>query len=247
MPEPKSVLPPPDEKRNYVRRMFTAIAPRYDLMNRLMTLGRDQTWRRTVVDLCALPRGGRLLDVATGTGDIAYEALGRDARAQVAGLDLTREMMLRGRGKHARLVFSFTEGDALALPFASDTFDAACSGFMMRNVVDVPAAFAEQARIVKPGGRVVCLEITRPANRVFRRFFDLYFFRLVPRLGGLISGQREAYTYLPHSTVAFPDPSRLQQIMEGAGLGDVHYQLAMFGTVALHWGTKLARGSSPPQ
>ncbi len=247
MPEARSVLPPPDEKRNYVRRMFTAIAPRYDLMNRLMTLGRDQAWRRTVIDLCALPRGGRLLDVATGTGDIAYEALGRDARARVVGLDLTRAMMLRGRGKHAGLRFAFTEGDALALPFASDTFDAACSGFMMRNVVDVPAAFGEQARVVKPGGRVVCLEITRPANRAFRRVFDLYFFRVVPRIGGLVSGQPEAYTSLPQSTVAFPDPARLQQIMQEAGLGDVQYQLAMFGTVALHWGTKLAPDPNPPQ
>jgi demethylmenaquinone methyltransferase/2-methoxy-6-polyprenyl-1,4-benzoquinol methylase len=108
------------------------------------------------------------------------------------------------------------------------------------------AAFAEQARVVKPGGRVVCLEITRPGNRAFRRFFDLYFFRVVPRLGGLISGQREAYTYLPQSTVAFPNPARLQQIMEGVGLGHVQYQLAMFGTVALHWGTKLAREPNPP-
>jgi demethylmenaquinone methyltransferase / 2-methoxy-6-polyprenyl-1,4-benzoquinol methylase len=238
MPDPQSVLPPVTEKRGYVRRMFTAIAPRYDLMNRLMTMGRDQVWRRTVVSLCALPQGGRLLDVATGTGDIAYEALHRDATARVIGLDLTREMMLAGRGKHPGHTFPFTEGDALALPFPSSYFDAACSGFMMRNVVDVAAAFAEQARVVKPGGRVVCLEITRPGNRLFRRFFDLYFFHLVPFIGGLISGQRTAYTYLPQSTVAFPNPVRLRQIMEQAGLHAVQYRLAMFGTVALHWGVK---------
>jgi demethylmenaquinone methyltransferase / 2-methoxy-6-polyprenyl-1,4-benzoquinol methylase len=236
--EVKNVLPPPAEKRTYVRRMFTAIAPRYDLMNRLMTLGRDQVWRRTVVKLCALPPGGRLLDVATGTGDIGYEARRRDPGVRAMGLDLTREMMLRGRGKHPGQDFPFLEGDALALPFPDCTFDAASSGFMMRNVVDVQGAFAEQARVVKPGGRVVCLEITRPAAPVFRRLFDIYFFRVVPFIGGLISGEREAYTYLPQSTVAFPRPPALARIMEQAGLYDVQYRLAMLGTVAVHWGTK---------
>jgi demethylmenaquinone methyltransferase/2-methoxy-6-polyprenyl-1,4-benzoquinol methylase len=236
--EVKNVLPPPTEKRTYVRRMFTAIAPRYDLMNRLMTLGRDQVWRRTVVRLCALPPGGRLLDVATGTGDIGYEARRHDPGTRVVGLDLTREMMLCGRGKHPGQDFPFLEGDALALPFPDGSFDAASSGFMMRNVIDVRAAFTEQARVIKPGGRVVCLEITRPAAPLFRRLFDIYFFRVVPFIGGLISGEREAYTYLPQSTVAFPGPPALARIMEQAGLHDVRYRLAMLGTVAVHWGTK---------
>ena len=241
-----SVLPPTSEKRSYVRRMFAAIAPRYDLMNRLMTLGRDQVWRRTVVRLCALPTGGRLLDVATGTSDIGYEALRFDPTLRVVGLDLTREMLLRGRRKHAGLTFpfadgpvlSFVEGDALTLPFADETFDAACSGFMMRNVTDVPAAFAEQVRVVRPGGRVVCLEITLPRTPVFGRLFHLYFFRIVPLIGGLISGQRDAYTYLPESVVAFPRPPELARVMEAAGLRDVRFQTAMLGTVAVHWGTK---------
>lgn len=236
--QPSSVLPPPDEKRSYVRGMFTAIAPRYDLMNRLMTLGRDGIWRRTVVRLCALPHGGRLLDVATGTGDIAYEALRLDPTLRVVGLDLTREMMLYGQGKHPDLTFPFTEGDALALPFADGTFDAACSGFMMRNVTDIRLAFAEQVRVVKPGGRVVCLEITLPRTPVFGALFRFYFFKLVPLLGGIISGRREAYTYLPHSALAFPRPAALADIMTAAGLRDVHYRLAMLGTVAVHWGTK---------
>lgn len=233
-----SVLPTLTEKRSYVRTMFTAIAPRYDLMNRLMTLGRDQVWRRTVIRLCNLPPGGRLLDVATGTGDIAYEALRLAPDARPVGIDLTREMMVYGQGKRPGHSFPFVEGDALALPFDDDTFDAACSGFMMRNVVDIRAAFAEQARVVKPGGRVVCLEITLPNTPVFGQLFRLYFFKLVPILGGLISGQRSAYTYLPHSAVNFPQPPALARIMAEAGLRDVHYQLAMLGTVALHWGTK---------
>jgi demethylmenaquinone methyltransferase / 2-methoxy-6-polyprenyl-1,4-benzoquinol methylase len=237
--EPSIVLPPASEKRSYVRRMFAAIAPRYDLMNRLMTLGRDRIWRRSTVKLCTLPRGGRLLDVATGTGDIAFEALLQDAGLQVTGIDLTREMMVCGRTKHPGLSFPVLEGDALALPFGDNTFDAACSGFMMRNVLDVRAAFAEQARVVKAGGRVVCLEITRPASPLFRPVFDLYFFRLVPLIGGLISGQPQAYRYLPQSTVDFPHPAELAHIMLSVGLRDVGYRTAMLGTVALHWGDKV--------
>lgn len=235
---PKSVLPAAAEKRSYVRQMFTEIAPRYDLMNRLMALGRDQVWRRSVVRLCRLPRGGRLLDVATGTGDIAYEALRSDPTLRAVGLDLTREMMVHGVGKHPGLALPFAEGDALVLPFPDSAFDAACSGFMMRNVTDVRAAFVEQARVVKPGGRVVCLEITLPRTPVFAQLFRFYFFKLVPIIGGLISGQRSAYTYLPHSAVSFPRPAELAAIMASAGLRDVGYQLAMLGTVAVHWGTK---------
>lgn len=229
-----TILPSAAEKPAYVRRMFAAIAPRYDLMNRLMTFGRDQVWRRTVARLCALPTGGRLLDVATGTGDIANEALRLDPTVRPVGLDLTREMMLYGRNKG----IPFTEGDALALPFADATFDAACSCFMMRNVTDIRAAFAEQTRVVRPGGRVICLEITRPAWPLFSALFDLYFFRFVPLVGGLVSGRRDAYTYLPHSTLVFPRPPELAALMTSAGLRNVRFRTAMLGTVAIHWGTR---------
>lgn len=236
--DPRGVLPPQSEKRTYVRRMFADIAPRYDLMNRLMTLGQDREWRKTVVDLCALPPGGALLDVATGTGDIGYEALRRDPIARIIGLDLTREMMLYGQDKHPGLSFPFMEGDALALPFADDSFDAATSGFMMRNVVDIRAAFAEQARVVRPGGRVVCLEITLPDTPVLGELFRGYFFGVVPRVGRIISGHGQAYSYLPASALAFPRPPALRAIMESVGLREVGYRLAMLGTVAIHWGMK---------
>jgi demethylmenaquinone methyltransferase / 2-methoxy-6-polyprenyl-1,4-benzoquinol methylase len=243
LPDPDSVLPPLEEKRSYVRQMFIDIAPRYDLMNRLMTLGRDQIWRRTVVELCNLPRYGRLLDVATGTGDIGYEALRRDKSLDVVGVDLTRQMMVYGIGKAGGISFPFSEADALALPFPDNTFDAATSGFMMRNVVDIPRAFAEQRRVVKPGGRVVCLEITLPRTPVFGPLFQFYFFKIVPLIGGVVTGQRSAYTYLPHSALKFPQPPALAEIMRSVGLRDVGYKLAMpgigrMGTVAVHWGTK---------
>ena len=233
-----TVLPAPSEKRSYVRRMFGAIAPRYDLMNRLMTLGRDQVWRRTVIRLCTLPRGGRLLDVATGTGDIGYEALRADPTARVVGLDLTPEMMLLARRKQQGRAFPFTEGDGLSLPFGDNTFDAAASGFMMRNVVDIKLAFAEQLRVVRPGGRVVCLEITLPRTPVLGWLIEIYFFRVVPFVGWLISGHREAYMYLPESVAAFPPPQELKRIIESAGLRDVGYRTAMLGTIAVHWGVK---------
>lgn len=218
--------------------MFAAIAGRYDLMNRLMTLGRDAVWRRTVVELCALPRGGRLLDVATGTGDIAFEALRTDPTTRPVGLDLTPQMLRYGQGKYNGLTVPFIEGDALALPFSAGAFDAACSGFMMRNVVDVAAAFREQMRVVKPGSRVVCLELTLPRAPIFGQLFRLYFFRVVPLIGKLISGQRDAYRYLPESVAAFLSPAELARTMASVGLRDVQYRLAMLGTVAIHWGTK---------
>jgi demethylmenaquinone methyltransferase / 2-methoxy-6-polyprenyl-1,4-benzoquinol methylase len=234
----KTVLPASSEKRGYVRRMFGAIAPRYDLINRLMTLGRDQVWRRTVVRLCALPPGGRLLDVATGTGDIGYEALRTDPAARVFGLDLSPEMMRMGRHKQHGRSFPFTEGDGLSLPFGDHTFDAAASGFMMRNVVDIKLAFIEQLRVVRPGGRVVCLEITLPRTPVLGRLIEIYFFRVVPFVGRLISGHREAYVYLPESVAAFPSPPELKRIIESTGLRDVRYRTAMLGTIAIHWGVK---------
>ena len=224
-----------EEKPRYVRQMFSRISHRYDLMNRLMTGGRDQAWRRMVVEECALPPGGTLLDVATGTGDIAYQALRLRPDVRPVGIDFTFEMMAVGRSKQSQKV-PFVQGDALALPFAADTFDAACSGFMMRNVTDIGRAFSEQRRVVRPGGRVVCLEITHPRNRLWRRIFQFYFFHIVPRIGGIVSGARDAYTYLPHSTLPFPDAERLAQIMREVGLKNVQYQVLMLGTVAIHVG-----------
>ena len=235
MPE-QSPLPPPEEKPIFVRNMFADAARRYDRMNRLMTLGQDQRWRRLVVDACNLPPGGSLLDVATGTADIALEALRQHPDAFVIGTDFTHEMMRIGQAKDKAGRIPFVEADALRLPFPDDSFDAACSGFLMRNVVDVAAAFAEQRRVVKPGGRVVCLEITRPGLPIWRDLFHLYFFHLVPRISALLSSNKEAYTYLPHSTLQFPRPPQLAEIMESVGLKNVTWRTMMLDTMALHVG-----------
>lgn len=241
----ESVLPGLDEKPIYVNQMFATIAGRYDTMNRIMTGGQDQRWRRLVVEACRLPRGGHLLDVATGTGDIGFEAMRLRPDVVVTGVDFTHEMLRVGQDKAYRdgLVdvhgsrLRFADADALSLPFDDDAFDAAVSGFMMRNVTNIARAFAEQRRVVRPGGRVVCLEITRPSLPLWRDLFRFYFFRVVPWIGGTVSGQRRAYTYLPQSTVAFPRPAALQGIMESVGLRQVTYRTLMLDTVALHVGT----------
>jgi demethylmenaquinone methyltransferase/2-methoxy-6-polyprenyl-1,4-benzoquinol methylase len=148
-------------------------------------------------------------------------------------------MMAAGKAQPARRNLPFVQGDTLALPFADNSFDAVVSGFLIRNVVDRVGALAEQARVTKPGGRVVCLETTPPQNSLLGPLFQLYFFYMVPILGALVSGDIEAYRYLPHSTVDFPTPEGLRHLMEQAGLRNVVYQELMFGTVAIHVGTKI--------
>jgi demethylmenaquinone methyltransferase/2-methoxy-6-polyprenyl-1,4-benzoquinol methylase len=235
----KSVLPSAADKPIYVNQMFARIAPTYDLMNRLMTGGQDRRWRELLLDLCDLPVQGRLLDVGTGTGDIAAAARRRLPHAEVVGVDFTYEMMAIGKSRPFRRPLPFVQGDTLALPFADNSFDAVVSGFLLRNVVDRVAVLAEHARVTKPGGKVVCLETTPPENSLLGPLFQLYFFYLVPLLGGLVSGDAEAYRYLPHSTVAFPMPAALHHMMEQAGLRNVVFQETMFGSVAIHVGTKI--------
>jgi demethylmenaquinone methyltransferase/2-methoxy-6-polyprenyl-1,4-benzoquinol methylase len=255
------------EKHQYVNDMFARIAHRYDRMNRIMTGGQDQRWRKLLLQQAQLPPHGKLLDIATGTGDIAFEALRQQPRLrQVVGADFTLPMLGEARSRRSgperpgaeeqgsrgeavmklsppRLSASpslphWSGADTLHLPFPDNTFDAVASGFLMRNVTSVPQALAEQRRVCKAGGRVLILEIPRPADNLFGRLFRLYFHRVVPFLGGLISGQRDAYKYLPASAEVFLRPAELKAEMEKAGLRDVRYTMLMFNTVALHVGVK---------
>jgi demethylmenaquinone methyltransferase/2-methoxy-6-polyprenyl-1,4-benzoquinol methylase len=235
-----SVVPSAAERPTYVNRMFARIAPTYDLMNRLMTFGQDQGWRHKLLDACALPPHGSLLDIGTGTGDIAYAAMQRQPGVHAIGSDFTYEMMAAGAGKVPGAVLPFVQADTFALPFPDNTFDAVVSGFLVRNVVDRKAAFREMARVAKPGGRVACLEIAPPTNALLEPLFRLYFFRIVPLIGGLVAGDRTAYSYLPQSTVEFPPPPELARLMEQAGLQNVAYKEYMINTVAIHVGAKLS-------
>lgn len=217
--------------------MFSAIAHRYDLMNRLMTGWQDQKWRRLAVQELGAPARGLVLDVGTGTGD--FLPLLAAAGYRAVGADFTCAMMVQGRRKlNNDTSTSFAAGDALTLPFADEVFDGLVNGFLLRNLADLPRGLAEMRRVVKPGARVVCLEITNPTLPVFRQLFGVYFGRLVPIVGGLISGRPDAYTYLPDSVRRFVSPDQLKALMEATGLRHVRYRRLALGSVAIHVGTK---------
>ncbi len=228
------------ERARYVQNMFARIAGRYDTMNRLMTFGQDLRWRRYVIQQARLPHNGRLLDIATGTGDIAYEALRQHPGITAVGGDFTIEMMQVGRRAPARQAILWTTADTLALPFPSNSFDAVTSGFLMRNVIDVPGAFREQMRVTRPGGYIVVLESSPPKENLLKPFIRIHLNYVIPTLGRLVSGNADAYRYLPDSTQAFKGPEELAEIMRQTGLVEVHYKLFMFGTIAIHVGRKPA-------
>ncbi len=226
------------ERADYVQDMFARIAGRYDTMNRLMTFGQDVRWRRIVIQKANLPAGGRLLDIATGTGDIADEGRQQVPGLSAVGGDFTIEMMQAGKRLPGRDFIHWAAADTLALPFPDATFDAVTSGFLMRNVIDVPGALREQVRVTKPGGRVVILESSPPKDNLLKPFIKIHLNTIIPTLGRLVAGESDAYRYLPDSTQAFQGPEQLAQAMRAAGLVDVSYQLFMFGTIAVHVGTK---------
>ncbi len=226
------------ERARYVQAMFGRIAGRYDLMNRLMTGGQDVRWRRLVLDLAELPPGGRLLDLGTGTGDLALEALARDGTAKVIGGDFTLEMMRVGRRRPGGQRVRWLGVDALNLPLPNELFDAVTSGYLMRNVADVKRALAEQHRVLRLGGRVVCLDTTPPPRNLLRPFVDFHLHVVIPTLGRLVAGATDAYTYLPDSTESFLPAEQLAERIAQAGFHDVHFKRVMFGTMAVHWATK---------
>jgi demethylmenaquinone methyltransferase/2-methoxy-6-polyprenyl-1,4-benzoquinol methylase len=212
--------------------MFDRISGVYDLMNQVMTVGLHHQWRRRAADLAQVGPGDRALDVATGTGDLAIELAGRGC--EVVGSDFSEEMLAEARRKRTGIAWEWA--DAMDLPYAADTFDAATVGFGARNFGDLERGLGEMARVVRPGGRVVILEITTPTRRPLATFFHLWFDRLVPALGRL-AGDPDAYAYLPSSVRRFPGPEALAQAMERAGLRDIRWILTAGGIIALHVGT----------
>ena len=225
---------PPDG----VRVMFDRIAPVYDLMNRVMTMGLDRRWRRLAAAAAVRP-GDRVLDACCGTGDLALAC--ERAGGRVTGLDFSERMLARARRKSVSV--EWVRGDALALPFEDGSFEAATVGFGVRNLADLEGGFRELSRVLGPGGRVVCLEITRPRG-VMRPFFRLWFDGVVPLLGRILPGGA-AYSYLPASVRRFPGPEDLAELMTRAGLADVRWRLLGGGIVALHIGTVPRNGTVP--
>jgi demethylmenaquinone methyltransferase / 2-methoxy-6-polyprenyl-1,4-benzoquinol methylase len=226
--------------RDDVKAMFSRIVPRYDLMNRLMTGGRDVSWRRLAVREALRgrdPARANVLDIATGTGDLAFAL--RDAGAgNVVGLDFSPAMLKAAANKDSgspiERRITWVEGDAMALPFPNDSFDAVTVGFGLRNMPSYKGALREVCRVLRPGGTFVCLETTPLPWPALRSAFDWYFSNVVPLVGGLLSGDRDAYAYLPASAAAFPDAETLGHLMLDAGLCNVRYRRLGAGTIALH-------------
>lgn len=226
------------QRATYVQSMFARIAGRYDVMNRIMTFGQDVSWRKHVISLAQLPRGGALLDLGTGTGDLAFEALQRDATLRAVGGDFTLEMMRVGQARPDGRRVRWSTTDALHLPFPNNTFDAVTSGYLMRNVIDVKRGWAEQYRVLKPGGRVVCLDTTPPPRNYLYPFINFHMHVVIPTLGRFITGASDAYTYLPDSTENFLPAEKLAERMREAGFVEVGFKRLMLNTMAIHWGKK---------
>ena len=228
-------------RRRYVAELFARISGHYDLMNDVMTLGMHRGWKRRTAALAADGRGGPALDVSTGTGDLAFRLARHPGVGLAVGLDLLPEMIALARRKAARRKLGGVRlmvGDALSLPFPADTFACATAGFSLRNMPEARQAIGEMARVVRPGGRVVLLELSPMETGVKARLFRVYFHGLVPLIGKLVAGDRAAYTYLPQSVDRFYRAGELADIMREAGLTGVGYRRLGFGTVCLHWGDK---------
>lgn len=236
------------EQARRVREMFATIAARYDLLNHLLSVNTDKRWRRRVArtlhtTLALLPPSGkseaRILDVACGTGDLSL-TLFESGDARVVGIDFCRPMLRIATSKASRLGFEvpFIEGDALSLPFRDRSFEAATIAFGLRNLAGVEAGFEELFRVLKPGGRVVVLEFSKPTTPVLRSVFRVYFTKVLPLFGGLISGSMSAYQYLPDSVSRFPDQTELASMMRQVGFAEVTFQNLSGGIAALHLGMR---------
>lgn len=230
------------EKGRGIRDMFDKIAPRYDLLNRLLSLGIDRRWRRFAVRQLDIPENGKVLDIATGTGDVALE-IGRqtDSSVQIVGSDFTQGMLVLGKEKISESPYRdrvvLVNAPCEEMPHPARLFDGITIAFGIRNVVDRQKGLCEMARVLKPGGRAAILEFATPRNRFFRAVYFFYFLRVLPWLGGLIS-QRSAYQYLPDSVLEFPDREAFKAMMEEAGFVDVKVHDLTGGIAAVHVGTR---------
>jgi demethylmenaquinone methyltransferase/2-methoxy-6-polyprenyl-1,4-benzoquinol methylase len=231
-----------NEQARRVREMFASIAGRYDLLNHLLSGNVDRRWRNVVAKAFSttlVKSDARVLDVACGTGDLSL-TLFENGKAKIIGLDFCRPMLDIAASKSSKTgsALSLIEGDALNLPFASGSFDAATIAFGLRNLTSTEAGFKELLRVLKPGGSVAVLEFSRPNTPLLRTFFKFYFTKLLPVVGGWISGSKSAYQYLPDSVSRFPDQRKLASLMEEAGFERVSFQNLTGGIAALHLGSR---------
>jgi demethylmenaquinone methyltransferase/2-methoxy-6-polyprenyl-1,4-benzoquinol methylase len=226
-------------RARYVQGLFTRIAGRYDLMNRLMTGGQDRCWRQETIRRADLHPGSRLLDLGAGTGDLSYEALRQQPACHPLAADFTLEMMRVGKARTMGTVIDqWAAADALTLPFPDDTFDALVSGYLLRNVTDLQRSLREQLRVLKPGGAWVSLDTTRPRRSLLSPFIAFHMHAVIPTLGRWLTGAADAYNYLPDSTEHFLRAEELAARLASAGFCEVGFRRRMAGTMAVHWARK---------
>ena len=225
-----------EERTRAIGQMFSRLTPHYDRMNRLMTAGRDGRWRQLAVQASS-PGGADVLDLGAGTGDLS-EAFRRAGARRVTALDVSASMLARARGKYGDERIAWLVGDAHRLPFADASFDVAASAFVLRNLPNLAGSLEEMARVLKPGGRLVALDITHPPDTPWGRAIRLGFEQGVTRVAGLLSGDRTAYRYLPNSLDGYPPADELAKMLEAAGLENVSYRRLSMGAVALHIGVR---------
>lgn len=229
------------DREEQVRRIFSEIAPRYDLLNHVLSLNVDRAWRRKAVDRLDWERepAGTFLDACAGTFDLALELAARPGfRGRVVAADFAEPMLATGRAKLAATAVSPVCGDSLRLPFPDSSFEGATVGFGARNLSDLPRGLAELHRVLRPGARLVVLEFTTPPNPLIRAGYLFYFHRVLPVVGRFVSGHPWAYTYLPESVKQFPGPRDFEDLFRSAGFREAHHRLLTFGIAAIHWGMK---------
>ena len=231
-------------KEIYVHKMFSSLADKYDTLNTLLSFNRDKYWRGFAVSKAGLNSGGKVLDVATGTGKLALELADKvGGQGEVIGIDFCQKMLDKAKDnlrKAGCQNVALIQTNAEALPFQDCIFDCATTGFALRNVADIKQTLQEMTRVLKLRGKLVCLEFSLPQNRIFRGIYRFHIFSLIPLIGGLLSRDWHAYTYLPRSIVEFPSPVKLREIMEKIGLRDIVVYPLTLGTVTVYLGTKRA-------
>lgn len=232
-----------DDKAGMVHGVFTNVASKYDIMNDVMSMGIHRVWKDALMDWLVPRDGQRLLDVAGGTGDVAFRFLGRAPGARATVLDMTESMLIEGqkRAEAAQMAekLDWIVGDAMALPFEDNTFDRYTISFGIRNVTRIPDALSEAFRVLRPGGRLMVLEFSQLPNDGLQKLYDLYSFNVIPRMGQLIAGDRDSYQYLVESIRRFPDQETFAQMIRDAGFEQVSFRNLSMGIAALHSGWKI--------
>ena len=234
---------PESEKAGMVHGVFTSVASKYDVMNDLMSMGIHRIWKDAMMDWLAPRPGQRLLDVAGGTGDVAFRFLGRAPGSSAVVCDMTESMLVEGRQRAEAGAMAdrldWVVGDAMALPFADNSFDVYTISFGIRNVVRIDEALREAYRVLRPGGRLMVLEFSQIPNDLMQKAYDLYSFNVIPTMGQVVTGDRDSYQYLVESIRQFPDQETFAGMIRAAGFGQVKYRNLTMGIAALHSGWKL--------